>query len=459
MAYSPLPGPESPAVADPPVMPPLDNPTSTQVADTNKAEAIYSALEKFIVGIQDVDVIFGAIAEAAQCLSRSEGAAIAMRRNEVVVCLGRSGDIAPALGTRLSVDSGISGECLRTGNSLRCDDASKDYRADQEVCRRLGLRSIAAVPLRQGAQTVGILEAFSGQRCAFAEEHMSLLIRLARLAEAAAFESGEEAQAASHSHPRADLDGARPLSQLPGNVATRPQRGVPSEYRQYYRVAAVVAAMLLLFSVVGWRMRRNSASQAPRTAQGTPTPPTQPTTQAETTEVVSVAVTAKPSPVHSRTEVGDPRPLDIVKQASKMEVAPVTASHDAAPDSSERSNPPPVRAGTDASELVSVLSAPAALPRFAAPVSQGFSGGVLVRKVQPIYPRQAIPLRLEGSVLLQATVAENGTVRDLKVTSGHPLLARAAIDAVGQWRYRPFLLNGKPIQKQVNISIDFKAPH
>jgi protein TonB len=78
--------------------------------------------------------------------------------------------------------------------------------------------------------------------------------------------------------------------------------------------------------------------------------------------------------------------------------------------------------------------------------------------VQPIYPRQAVPLRLEGSVLLQATVAENGAVRDLKVTSGHPMLARAGIEAVSQWRYRPFLLNGKPIQKQVDISIDFKMP-
>ena len=101
---------------------------------------------------------------------------------------------------------------------------------------------------------------------------------------------------------------------------------------------------------------------------------------------------------------------------------------------------------------------PATLPQFAAPVSQGFSGGALAHKVQPIYPRQAIALRLEGSVHLQATVTENGVVRDLKVTSGHPMLARAAMQAVNQWRYRPFLLNGKPIQQQVNISIDFKEP-
>jgi TonB family protein len=120
--------------------------------------------------------------------------------------------------------------------------------------------------------------------------------------------------------------------------------------------------------------------------------------------------------------------------------------------------PPAARPATDTGQLVRVLSVPATLPQFAGPISQGFSGGVLVHKVQPIYPRQAVPLRLEGSVLLQATVAENGAIRDLKVTSGHPMLARAAIEAVSEWRYRPFLLNGKPIQKQVDISIDFKMP-
>jgi protein TonB len=61
-------------------------------------------------------------------------------------------------------------------------------------------------------------------------------------------------------------------------------------------------------------------------------------------------------------------------------------------------------------------------------------------------------------VLLQAIITENGEVRDLKVKSGPPLLVRAAIEAVSQWRYRPFLLNGKPIQNRVDISVDFKMP-
>ena len=62
-------------------------------------------------------------------------------------------------------------------------------------------------------------------------------------------------------------------------------------------------------------------------------------------------------------------------------------------------------------------------------------------------------------MVLQATIAEDGTVRDLKVMSGNPMLAGAAIEAVSHWRYRPLLLNGRPIQNQERISIDFKLPH
>ena len=67
-------------------------------------------------------------------------------------------------------------------------------------------------------------------------------------------------------------------------------------------------------------------------------------------------------------------------------------------------------------------------------------------------------LGLEGPVLLQAVITENGTVQDLKVVRGQPILARAAVDAVRQWRYRPYRLNGKPVRMQTEITIDFKLP-
>ncbi len=86
----------------------------------------------------EIDMILGAIAEAAQTLTAATGAAVAMRREGVMICRGRSGMTAPSLGAQLSINTGLSGDCLRTGKTLRCDDTEKDYRADPDACRRMG---------------------------------------------------------------------------------------------------------------------------------------------------------------------------------------------------------------------------------------------------------------------------------------------------------------------------------
>ena len=67
-------------------------------------------------------------------------------------------------------------------------------------------------------------------------------------------------------------------------------------------------------------------------------------------------------------------------------------------------------------------------------------------------------MRLEGPVVLEATVSEKGQLENVKVVSGHVMLAQAAIDAVRQWRYRPYLLNGKPVRMQTKITVNFKMP-
>jgi periplasmic protein TonB len=90
--------------------------------------------------------------------------------------------------------------------------------------------------------------------------------------------------------------------------------------------------------------------------------------------------------------------------------------------------------------------------------SQGLSGGTIERQVSPIYPSEGLAPKIEGPVVLQAVVAEDGTVHDLKVMKGHPLLARAAIQAVSQWRYRPYLLDGQPVRMTIEITLIFKRP-
>ena len=103
------------------------------------------------------------IGERARSLTRGTSAAIALLHKGAVMCRASVGESAPALGTRLDVNSGLSGECFREGKTLRCDDAETDPRVDLESCRRLGVRSILAAPVRFERDTVGLLMVSSAE--------------------------------------------------------------------------------------------------------------------------------------------------------------------------------------------------------------------------------------------------------------------------------------------------------
>ena len=79
----------------------------------------------------------------------------------------------------------------------------------------------------------------------------------------------------------------------------------------------------------------------------------------------------------------------------------------------------------------------------------------LIHDVAPQYPPEAGRARVEGTVVLMAVIGKDGSVEDVRVESGLPLLAQAAIDAVRQWRYRPYLLNGEPVEVASRITINF----
>jgi len=89
-------------------------------------------------------------------------------------------------------------------------------------------------------------------------------------------------------------------------------------------------------------------------------------------------------------------------------------------------------------------------------VSSGVSTGLLVYKVQPVYPPEAIRARIEGTVVLQARISKEGQIADLQLISGPKKLAPAAIGAVQQWRYRPYLLLGNPVEVETQILVNFK---
>jgi len=91
-------------------------------------------------------------------------------------------------------------------------------------------------------------------------------------------------------------------------------------------------------------------------------------------------------------------------------------------------------------------------------ISQGVSQGLLIKKVQPVYPANALRMRTEGAVELQATIGKSGSIVTVKTLTGDPVLARAAKEAVVQWKYKPYLLNGEPVEIQTQITVNFKLP-
>jgi protein TonB len=91
-------------------------------------------------------------------------------------------------------------------------------------------------------------------------------------------------------------------------------------------------------------------------------------------------------------------------------------------------------------------------------VSQGVSQGLLYKKVAPSYPQNALRMHIEGKVDLLATISKEGNITHIKVLSGDSQLARAASDAVKQWKYKPYLLNGEPVEIQTQVTVNFKLP-
>ncbi|HEY3971487.1 MAG TPA: TonB family protein [Candidatus Sulfotelmatobacter sp.] len=119
-----------------------------------------------------------------------------------------------------------------------------------------------------------------------------------------------------------------------------------------------------------------------------------------------------------------------------------------------------VPGGSMGGVIGSVLSSvPVAAPKMAAPtrvrVSSGVSTGLLVRKVPPTYPPLARQARIQGVVVLQAQISKEGNIENLQLISGHPMLAPAAIEAVKQWKYKPYLLNGEPVEVDTQVQVNF----
>jgi GAF domain-containing protein len=133
----------------------------------------------------DLEPAISVIAERAQALTGATGAAIALRQGDEIICRARTGRTAPDLGVRLQTDSGISADCVRTGEIVLCHDAERNPFVDLASCRRLGARSILAAPLRHFRKTLGVFEVLSRAPHAFDDRDVATMQLLSSLMVAA----------------------------------------------------------------------------------------------------------------------------------------------------------------------------------------------------------------------------------------------------------------------------------
>jgi protein TonB len=118
-----------------------------------------------------------------------------------------------------------------------------------------------------------------------------------------------------------------------------------------------------------------------------------------------------------------------------------------------------VPGGSAGGVIGGLISSTAPPPKVAAPqklrISSGVAEGNLINKVEPPYPQMAKIAHVQGDVVLQALISKQGTIENLRAVSGHPILIQAAMDAVKQWRYKPYLLNGDPVEVETTITVRF----
>lgn len=164
-------------------------------------------------------------------------------------------------------------------------------------------------------------------------------------------------------------------------------------------------------------------------------------------------VTVVNNPASAKAE---PAPALLVQNGGSIQAKPRSEEPEQAPEATS------IASGAGNSALSGIVNTNAInaqkAPQQTLRISQGVSEGMVLKRVQPVYPAQARQMRLEGSVELQANISQSGSITGIKQLSGDPVLGRAAIDAVRQWKYKPYFLNGQPIEIQTQITVKFKLP-
>jgi TonB family protein len=426
-----------------------------------------------------LDLRLHEILQQARLATAASGAVIALARGDRIVCRATLGDKAPNAGVCLNTRSGLSGACVQTREMQLCDDTLADPRVNVVACRDLGIRSIVVLPVLDGGELWGVLELFSSAPRAFNESDLQALQLLSRKISSTVQEAIEAGSTAL---------GLEPFSEPPASDSAEPEPAEPeallapiqeaqediATVRRDYRTGALTAAVLALAVFLGWMVGRvgwtmavnRAPAQLPMTteeAQATtrvgPDPRTAPPHQEEpptpTTPVASrpgPPAAAKPA-LKPKAEKAAPLELNgglVVYEHGKVvfRMGP-----------SERESPSPAEPAAIASSAIQKAATReddgSAVPASIPPSS---ANSYLLERVEPQYPEAARQQHIQGPVVLNVLVGVSGLVREAGVISGDPQLAKAATDAVRQWRFNPHQLNGKAVEFETRITVNFALP-
>jgi TonB family protein len=409
-------------------------------------------------GNHRLDPMLAALTDTACQLTGADGAALAMWKDGAMICRARSGEIAPPLGARLSADTGISGECLRTGKVLNCADTENDSLVDAEVCRRLSLRSIVVLPIQGWRGINGILEVFSVKPATFTDQNIALLQQLAGLAERA---RSARPHGASSSAPRQQAVARRKPAGLPASdrIGELAKAFLGGRSKPLGFGLVLLAISLVAMSVwLGWRgaERQEERSRSRQISANL--------AASGASSFSDVAMQAAAGQALQEEELMIELPTGKGEASAHGSKTHDRASH--APDSDPvwQRNPGGERVYPSRPATSNTKPSPAMPLQFASKIDRihgkpEISGGAILNRVEPIYPADALQQKVQGKVTLAATVREDGSVSKVNVIKGSPLLTQSAIDAVRQWHYEPFERNGRAVKNTISVDLDFKLPN
>ncbi len=417
-----------------------------------------------------LDLRLHEILQQGRLTTASSGAVIALARGNRMVCRATLGDKAPGVGICLNTRSGLSGACVQTREMQLCSDTLVDPRVNATACSDLGIRSIAAHPILEGEELWGVLEVFSLVPHAFSASDLQELQGLSRKILRTVREA-MDGESAAQVTAELSLPLVTDAVQAESAETESLPEPVPADVvvvGRDYRTGALTAAVLALAVLLGWMVGRvgwsMAVNRAPAQAAIIPdetqamapvipeTPPAtsrreEPPVPAKTV-AARVIPPAKPAP-KPKTETAEPAGGLVVYEHGKV-VFRMPPSETQPPAAAEVMGPGSIQKAATREE-----DDPALAPEQGSPAS---ANGYLLERVEPQYPEAALQRRIQGPVELKVLVGTDGLVRKLTTISGDPMLTGAATDAVRQWRFKPHELNGKVIEFETRVTVNFALP-